>query len=102
MGLFETGLTCDARHCPARFCDLAVYLPIHRPRAADGGIIETCRPHEERQAGMGVFLNPGAGMLRRGRNSNPYVDKSMLIAPILSSLAPGSRPPTRPARPQSR
>ena len=80
MGLFETGLTCDARHCPARFCDLAVYLPIHRPRAADGGIIETCRPHEERQAGMGVFLNPGAGMLRRGRNSNPYVDKSMLIA----------------------
>ena len=33
---------------------------------------------------MGVFLNPGAGMLRRGRNSNPYVDKSMLIAHLNS------------------
>ena len=33
---------------------------------------------------MGVFLNPGAGMLRRGRNSNPYVDKSMLIARLNS------------------
>lgn len=37
-----------------------------------------------RRGGMGVFLNPGAGMLRRGRNSNPYVDKSMLIAHLNS------------------
>lgn len=37
-----------------------------------------------RRSGMGVFLNPGAGMLRRGRNSNPYVDKSMLIAHLNS------------------
>ncbi len=33
---------------------------------------------------MGVFLNPGPGLLRRGRNSNPYVDKSMLIARLNS------------------
>ncbi len=33
---------------------------------------------------MGVFLNPGPGLLRRGRNSNPYVDKSMLIAHLNS------------------
>ena len=37
-----------------------------------------------RRGDMGVFLNPGAGMLRRGRNSNPYVDKSMLIARLNS------------------
>ncbi len=35
---------------------------------------------------MGVFLNPGPAMLRRGRNSKPYVDKSMLIAQLNSVL----------------
>ena len=29
---------------------------------------------------MGVYLNPGAAMLRQGRNSQIYVDKSALIA----------------------
>ena len=31
---------------------------------------------------MGVVLNPGAAMLRRGRASSIYVDKSMLIAQL--------------------
>ena len=29
---------------------------------------------------MGVYLNPGAAMLRQGRNSQIYVDKSAMIA----------------------
>ena len=36
---------------------------------------------------MGIYLNPGADMLRRGRNSNVYVDKSGLIAYLNSVLS---------------
>ncbi len=35
---------------------------------------------------MGVFLNPGPQMLRRGRASSIYVDKSMLIAQLNSVI----------------
>ena len=35
---------------------------------------------------MGVFLNPGPAMLRRGRASSIYVDKSMLIARLNSVI----------------
>ena len=35
---------------------------------------------------MGVFLNPGDAMLRQGRNSKIYVDKSALIAYLNSVL----------------
>lgn len=37
-------------------------------------------PDERRRVAMGVYLNPGAAMLRQGRNSQIYVDKSVMIA----------------------